>query len=54
MDTHAVKRGLPSVMIEVRQDLVADAAGVARWAGILERALAPILAQNSLYRKLSG
>jgi predicted N-formylglutamate amidohydrolase len=54
MDTHAVKRGLPSVMIEVRQDLVADDAGVAHWAGILERALAPILAQNSLYRKLPG
>jgi predicted N-formylglutamate amidohydrolase len=54
MDAHAVKRGLPSVMIEVRQDLVADDAGVAHWAGILERALAPILAQNSLYRKLPG
>ncbi len=44
MDTHAVKRGLPCVMIEVRQDLVSDAAGVGRWAEILRGALAPILA----------
>jgi predicted N-formylglutamate amidohydrolase len=52
MENHAVKRGLPCVMIEVRQDLLADEAGVARWAVLLQRALAPILAQNSLYRKL--
>ncbi len=54
MDTHATKRGLPSVMIEVRQDMVADDAGVARWAGILERALAPILADRSLYRTFTA
>ena len=52
MENHAVKRGLPCVMIEVRQDLLADDAGVQRWAAVLQRALAPILAQNSLYRKL--
>lgn len=50
MAHHAVLRGLPCVMIEVRQDLVADDAGVARWAGILQRALAPILGDESLYR----
>jgi predicted N-formylglutamate amidohydrolase len=44
MDTHAVRRGLPCVMIEVRQDLLSDGAGVDRWAGLLRRALAPILA----------
>ena len=54
MDTHATKHGLPSVMIEVRQDMVADAEGVARWAGILERALAPILADTSLYRTFAA
>jgi len=54
MDTHATKRGLPSVMIEVRQDMVADAEGVARWAGILERALTPILADRSLYRTFTA
>ena len=51
MDNHAVKQGLPCVMIEIRQDLLADDAGVARWAAILQRALAPILNEPSLYRK---
>jgi len=54
IEAHAVKRGLPCVMIEVRQDLIADDAGVARWAEILHRALAPILATPSLYRKLTA
>lgn len=49
MDAHAVRRGLASVMIEVRQDLVADEAGVTRWAEILHGALAPILEEPSLY-----
>lgn len=54
MDTHAAKRGLPSIMIEVRQDMIADDAGVARWAGILQRALEPILADPSVYRKFTA
>jgi predicted N-formylglutamate amidohydrolase len=32
---HAEARGLPHVEIEVRQDLLADAAGQARWAALL-------------------
>lgn len=38
---HGEARGLPSVMLEVRQDLLADAAGVATWAA----RLAPLLAR---------
>lgn len=34
-------RGIPTALIEVRQDLIADAAGAERWAGLL----APVLAQ---------
>ncbi len=52
--THAALRGLPHVAIELRQDLVADEAGAARWAGILGAALAPILARAELYRVRSG
>lgn len=37
--THAEKRGLPYVLIEIRQDLVADEAGQAAWAGRIARAL---------------
>lgn len=51
METHAVLQGLPCVMIEVRQDLLGDAAGIDRWTGLLHRALAPILAEESLYEE---
>jgi predicted N-formylglutamate amidohydrolase len=46
---HAVARGLPHVAIELRQDLVADDAGAARWAGILAASLRPILARREIY-----
>jgi predicted N-formylglutamate amidohydrolase len=49
---HAVARGLPHVAVELRQDLVADDAGAARWAAILAAALAPILADRAIYHRL--
>jgi len=36
---HAMKRGLPHLQIEVRQDLVADEAGAHRWAEVLLAAM---------------
>ena len=36
---HGEQRGLPHVEIEIRQDLIADADGEARWAGRLARLL---------------
>jgi predicted N-formylglutamate amidohydrolase len=36
---HAERRGLPHVEIEIRQDLIADAAGEAAWAGRMARLL---------------
>jgi predicted N-formylglutamate amidohydrolase len=36
---HAEKRGLPHVELEIRQDLIADAAGQAAWAARLARLL---------------
>jgi predicted N-formylglutamate amidohydrolase len=50
IDRHAESAGLPHVCIEVRQDELLTPAGVARWAEILGRALADILADDSLYR----
>lgn len=35
LNRHAEARGIPSVAIEVRNDLIADGAGVARWTTIL-------------------
>lgn len=40
---HGDAPGLPWVMLEIRQDLIADAAGVAAWANRLARLLPPIL-----------
>ncbi|WP_158967215.1 N-formylglutamate amidohydrolase [Chachezhania sediminis] len=36
---HAIRRGLPSIMFEVRQDLVTDLATAAKHAGVIARAL---------------
>jgi predicted N-formylglutamate amidohydrolase len=47
IDRHAVRRGLPNALIEVRQDLIATRAEADRWAERLARALAPLLADLS-------
>lgn len=52
VDCHGERTGLPHVGIEVRQDLVRDEAGARQWAVILAAALAPVLADESLYRCL--
>jgi len=49
IDYHAEEAGLPHVSIEIRQDLIATGDGAARWAGLLQEALAPILADPALY-----
>jgi len=49
INTHAEARGWAHVCLEVRQDLLADAAGVALWSERLALALEPILDDASLY-----
>ena len=48
--THAASAGLPHAAVEIRQDLIAEAAGQRGWAAILADALAPILARPGLHR----
>jgi len=50
MRQHGVDRGLPHVSIELRQDLVADAAGAAAWAERLARVLGPIVSAPAIHR----
>lgn len=50
IESHALPAGLANVLLEVRQDLIAAAAGAARWADILGDALAPILDDPNLYQ----
>ena len=52
IDHHAEPAGLPHVGIEVRQDLVDDDSGARQWAGILARALRPLLADQALFSVL--
>ncbi len=40
---HGTERGLPHVLIEVRNDLIADAQGQRAWAALLARCLADVL-----------
>ncbi|MBV8850838.1 MAG: N-formylglutamate amidohydrolase, partial [Methylobacteriaceae bacterium] len=47
---HGTMRGLPHMLVELRQDLVADAAGEAAWAARLARLLTPILAAPGLHK----
>ena len=49
IEEHAMALGFPCVMIEIRQDLVSDDTGVARWFDILRRTLTPILRDETLY-----
>ena len=39
LDRHAVRRDLPNLLIEIRNDLIADEAGVAEWADRLAPAV---------------
>ena len=48
LSRHARARGLPAVMIEIRNDVIADAAGQAAWAdrlGAILASLAPTIAE---------
>ncbi|EYD71999.1 N-formylglutamate amidohydrolase [Limimaricola hongkongensis] len=48
IDRHALAHGRPNVLIEVRNDLIEDAAGQAAWADRLAPALRDILAESKL------
>lgn len=50
VEDHASPAGLPNVLLEIRQDLIAVPEGVGLWAQVLGDALEPILADPSLYR----
>ena len=50
VDHHAEPLGLACAGVEIRQDLVADAAGQAAWADRLARTLEAVLADGALYR----
>ncbi|MEO0905571.1 MAG: N-formylglutamate amidohydrolase, partial [Pseudomonadota bacterium] len=48
VDRHALQHGRPNVLIELRQDLIADEAGQTLWANRLAPLLSDVLAQSDL------
>jgi len=50
VERHATEVGRPSVLIEIRQDLISDLQGVYVWSKMLATALKPILACRDLYQ----
>ena len=51
MPAHAARHGRANVQIEVRQDLIADEAGIERWSAVLIGALTDVFADPSLYAR---
>ena len=50
IDVHAERRGWPHLCLEIRQDLLQTEEGIDEWAARLCAALAPLLADEKLYR----
>ena len=51
MPTHAARHGRANVQIEVRQDLLADEAGIERWSALLAETLGGVLSDPALYER---
>ncbi len=49
LHVHGDRRGLPHVLIELRQDLIDTAAGAERWARLLAEVLRPLLADPATF-----
>ena len=54
MNRHGTGRGLAHALLEIRQDLIADDAGVAEWADRLCAILPPIVAEKTLHQPLGS
>ncbi len=51
---HAERKGLAHALFEIRQDLIADESGQARWADILHRVLKDVLDDPALHQIRMG
>lgn len=51
LNTHATARGLPHLLIEIRQDLVQSKSGVDEWTSRLAQVLEPFM-KNASIRQL--
>lgn len=51
VDRHCLKRGLAHALVEIRQDLIADAGSARAWGERLAGVLRPLLADPAFYEK---
>lgn len=49
VETHAIPKGYPNVLLEIRQDLIDTQHGAEHWAGLIATALREVLAEPDLY-----
>ncbi len=54
MPIHAARCGRANVQIEIRQDLIGDEEGIARWTAVMIDALAELFHDERLYRRMDG
>jgi predicted N-formylglutamate amidohydrolase len=54
LQRHAIARGIPNVMLEIRNDLIADAGGQADWAEIIARLILRAAADGREGERLHG
>ena len=50
LNIHGTRRGLAHVLIEIRQDLIAQQSGVDEWVARLARVLEPVMKDPALHR----
>lgn len=50
MEAHALARGLPHLLLEIRQDLIGDAAGQQHWAGVAQGLVDHLIADPDVMR----
>lgn len=48
--THGTMRGLPHILVEIRQDLIETGSGAAKWAGILEAGLRDLMIHEAIWQ----
>lgn len=53
IDVHGTRRGVTSTLLEVRQDLIGDDAGIAEWCGRLAEILPGIIDLPQLHEQIS-
>lgn len=49
VETHAIPKGYPNVLLEIRQDLIDTQHGAEHWAGVIATALQEVLADPETY-----